>query len=509
MVAGTPSGPTASALASSMRALYPSSADATAVSLPTALISAERLPPPNPMLQKEYAKIGGAGAVRAEPAALHFAGIEIGAGGSLVQKLRLINSSGHPIRMHVLPPSTPFFTISFEKKGRLMPGLAEEIMVRFAPNEVRYYHDTIKVHLGDGDENCLLVPIHAYPAVGELAFPARVDFGIVAQGQSRERVLPLHSPDGAEFEWRIEVRQPHADFVIQPRSGIVPARGEAAIVVTFTPSRLATAHCVFELLIAQLGYAPKTISLVGTSAPLQVKDATLARLRHSEDERLASEEAEFRGRMFPNGARRAAGDDPSLDDPASGAAGDPALAPSVLTTTPSVLTAPPPAGLIEKIAHEAPYGGGSAGGDYVTRARAAQLREAIGDASVEVKYREERPSYPEEMKEGLRVPPFLSNQHAVNSMLLQQPYKMRVSDLRVAIEEQQADAARQQEEMELAAMASLPVQSQLLQSLGKRVDDVIAYLFARDSNGVGTVTRKQFLGVRHLLKVACLMASLI
>jgi hypothetical protein len=65
MVAGTPSGPTASALASSMRALYPSSADATAVSLPTALISAERLPPPNPMLQKEYAKIGGA----AEPTA--------------------------------------------------------------------------------------------------------------------------------------------------------------------------------------------------------------------------------------------------------------------------------------------------------------------------------------------------------------------------------------------------------------------------------------------------------
>ena len=501
MVAGTPSGPTASALASSMRALYPSSADATAVSLPTALISAERLPPPNPMLQKEYAKIGGAGAVRAEPAALHFAGIEIGAGGSLVQKLRLINSSGHPIRMHVLPPSTPFFTISFEKKGRLMPGLAEEILVRFAPNEVRYYHDTIKVHLGDGDENCMLVPIHAYPAVGELAFPARVDFGIVAQGQSRERVLPLHSPDGAEFEWRIEVRQPHADFVIQPRSGIVPARGEAAIVVTFTPSRLATAHCVFELLIAQLGYAPKTISLVGTSAPLQVKDATLARLRHSEDERMATEEVEFRGRMYPYGApRRAAGDDPNLDDPASGAAGDPALAPSVLT-------APPPAGLIEKIAHEAPYGGGSAGGDYVTRARAAQLREAIGDASVEVKYREERPSYPEEMKEGLRVPPFLSNQYAVNSMLLQQPYKMRVSDLRLAIEEQQADAARQQEEMELAAMASLPVQSQLLQSLGKRVDDVIAYLFARDSNGVGTVTRKQFQGVRHLLKVPTATAA--
>ena len=53
------------------------------------------------------------------------------------------------------------------------------------------------------------------------------------------------------------------------------------------------------------------------------------------------------------------------------------------------------------------------------------------------------------------MPPFLSNQYAVNSMLLQQPYKMRVSDLRVAIEEQQADAARQQEEMELAAMASL------------------------------------------------------
>ena len=148
---------TASAAASKVRAFYPSSADPTAVSLPTALVSAERMPPPNPLLQKEYAKIGGAGALRAEPATVHFAGIEGGIDGSLQQTLRLINTAGHPMRMHVLPPSTSFFSISFEKRGLLMPGLAEEITVRFTPNEVRYYHDTIKVHLGDGDEQLLVI----------------------------------------------------------------------------------------------------------------------------------------------------------------------------------------------------------------------------------------------------------------------------------------------------------------------------------------------------------------
>ena len=130
------------------------------------------------------------------------------------------------------------------------------------------------------------------------------------------------------------------------------------------------------------------------------------------------------------------------------------------------------------------------------------MREAIGDASVEVVYRKEREPYPEGELEGLRVPPFLSNQHAVNSMLNQQPYKMRISDLRSAIEEQQADAARQQEELELAAMASLPVQSQLQQSLGKRVDDVLAHLQEKDVLGAGVVTRKDFIKVKWMLKVA-------
>ena len=159
------------------------------------------------------------------------------------------------------------------------------------------------------------------------------------------------------------------------------------------------------------------------------------------------------------------------------------------------------------MAHKAPSGGGSAGGDYVTRARAVQLRETIGERKVEVVYRHEPPPPEEAQKEGLRVPPMLTNQHAVNSMLLQQPYKMRISELRAAIEKQQADAARQQEELEAAAMANLSVAEQLQASLGARIGAMIGYLQDADHSGTGMVTRADFVKARHLLRVPAASAA--
>ena len=319
-----------SAAYEAVRAYYPPTAEAAAASVPVELVTHERKPPPNPLLEREYARVGAAGAVVAEPPTIHFAGIEGGLGSALSAKLRLVNKSGHPVRMHIMPPSTSFFSMAVEKRGRLMPGLAEEITIRFTPNEVRYYHDTIKVHLGDGDEQ-LLVPIHAYPAVADFEFPGRVDFGLVAQGQSSSRVLPLRSPDGAEFDFRVDVLTAHPDFAISPLEGLVPAHGEAGVLVTFTPSRLATAHAVIELHVAQLNLPPKTVQLVGSSAPLQVKEQTLARLAREDAARRATlgqtdvygaheDDAELGGldggrSMISDGGNSARGDAADMDAP--------------------------------------------------------------------------------------------------------------------------------------------------------------------------------------------------
>lgn len=262
-------------VASRIRSLYPSSADASAVSLPTALVSAERLPPPHPLLQKEYARLGAAGAVRAEPPAVHFAGIDESSGVALTQTIRLLNVGGEPVRMHVLPPSTPYFSMALEKRGRVMPGLAEEVTIRFTPDAPRYYHDTLKVHLGDEPDDCLLVPLHGYPAIGELAVPPTLDFGRVAQGDSVRRIVPLRSPDGAAFDFEFATLAPHPDFEVSPAVGVVPARGEVSVAITYTPSRMATARAVVEVRVAQLNLAPRTLELVGSSAPIMVKERAL------------------------------------------------------------------------------------------------------------------------------------------------------------------------------------------------------------------------------------------
>lgn len=182
------------------------------------------------------------GLVTAEPAALHFAGLE--AQSCQVQTLRLVNTSGQPLRMHIIPPVTPFFLMSVSKRGRVMPGMAEEVTLRCMATDLRYYYDTLRVHIGN--EN-LLVPIHAYPAVTEVAFPDRIDFGPVPLAHSMQRIIPLCSPVAVEFEFRIAVLQGHHDFTVEPTQGVVPANGDAAIVVNFRPTRMATARAVIEV----------------------------------------------------------------------------------------------------------------------------------------------------------------------------------------------------------------------------------------------------------------------
>jgi hypothetical protein len=50
--------------------------------------------------------------------------------------------------------------------GLMAPGMSEVITIEFCPTEVRYFYDCVRIH--NEDEN-LLVPIHAYPVMNEVA----------------------------------------------------------------------------------------------------------------------------------------------------------------------------------------------------------------------------------------------------------------------------------------------------------------------------------------------------
>ena len=83
-----------------------------------------------------YDKVGTTGFVIADPASIIYEGFEKMK--LNIKKLKIINNSTKPQRVHILPPTSSFFRIHFNKKGNLAPGVSEEVSVHFSPNEYKY-----------------------------------------------------------------------------------------------------------------------------------------------------------------------------------------------------------------------------------------------------------------------------------------------------------------------------------------------------------------------------------
>jgi hypothetical protein len=167
------------------------------------LTDEDRRPLRNSLLESphKYVRVGSniTNGLLAEPAVLYFAGIA--SGERIDMTVRLVNLSGEPLRMHIHPPATPFFSMRCNKKGRTMPGTAEDVTITCMPTDLRYYSDCIRVHCNRGN---LIVPIHAYPGVSTINVPKRVDFGTVPLDSSASATLPLRSWVPMEFEYKID-----------------------------------------------------------------------------------------------------------------------------------------------------------------------------------------------------------------------------------------------------------------------------------------------------------------
>ncbi len=148
---------------------------------------------------RTYSKVGSTGLLAADPAVVHFGGFTVGEVYTLT--LRIRNTSTAGTRVHIVPPTTPFFKVGGrpahqrraaqlvhrkeaaaaaaqqqqqqeelheqgtltsrhrrgahrarvqarcdDKKGLLAPGMAEQVEVEFCPQGYKYYHDTIRIH---------------------------------------------------------------------------------------------------------------------------------------------------------------------------------------------------------------------------------------------------------------------------------------------------------------------------------------------------------------------------
>jgi hypothetical protein len=244
----------------------------------------------DPLSEQIYVKLKGNRFFEAIPYVVQFAGYDLG--NVHEQVVRIRNISGATKRIHVLPMSTPFFRILYNKRGKVAPGMSEEIVVTFIPNEWRYYYDRIRIH--SEDEN-IMIPVHAYPTVspvitapfshratvsatgvgGAEYFPSKVDMGRCVLDKTVTRVIPITCSIPIEFEYKLRVLVPHPDMEVSPLEGIVPAEGHELITFTYRPSKMSTAEMIVEASISQFGFKPVRCSVIGSCGPGANRDATL------------------------------------------------------------------------------------------------------------------------------------------------------------------------------------------------------------------------------------------
>ena len=217
---------------------------------------------------------------------MHFGGFEIGQ--TLRQTFVVTNVGPVARRVIVAPPTTAHFELrSRRPRGLLAPGMSDTVTVSFTPNELRYYYDCVRVKAegdrkgsskgGSNDEgagsntsgtsNNLLLPIHAYPVMNEVAFPSVVDFGLRAAGETHRRTIAMTCKTPIAFEFELALTTESGAFDVRPRRGIVPANGAAEIEITYAPTKLQTTVTDVVVKVSQFGFEPMRCSLRGTGFP--------------------------------------------------------------------------------------------------------------------------------------------------------------------------------------------------------------------------------------------------
>ncbi|CAH8601622.1 unnamed protein product [Heterobilharzia americana] len=238
-------------------------------------------PPPNHLLNREiFWKIGCNKFIAVEPAEIYFDKNSFSSKKcSSVQLFRLKNISGRVTRLHILPPDTKHFKVTYKFPKCLAPGYSVDCRVTFLPDEPRYYEDCIRVHTED-HESQLIVPLYAYPVIGNFEFPELIEFPPTTIGQKnllinfgrRTHVIPIKSSSVVDFEFRIQIMKIHPSFSIQPLKGVLHSGQITKLHINFQPTSYTTCELKFELHVAQVNFLAKCCTIIGNAIPGLEKD---------------------------------------------------------------------------------------------------------------------------------------------------------------------------------------------------------------------------------------------
>lgn len=198
------------------------------------------------------------------PTVVHFGGFDIHQTHRF--SVKLLNKGPSATRLHVIQPTTKFFScITRKGNNGLYPGFSETVEIEFTPTEWRYYYDCVRIHVESGDN--LLIPIHGYPVPGKAKIPNTIDFGKCGIATPVTKSIPLKCDVPIDFEFNVKVTDPSPEIKISPSKGTLPANGSTEINVTFTPLAFSTASSTFEVTLNQFGATPMKCNVLGSCVP--------------------------------------------------------------------------------------------------------------------------------------------------------------------------------------------------------------------------------------------------
>lgn len=198
--------------------------------------------------------MGSNGLFAASPSVVKFAGFELRKTHTI--KVKIINNSPSPQRLHILPPATPYFKIKYHKKGMIPSGISEDIYVQFTPNdEYKYFYDSIRIHC-EGDK--ILIPIHGYPVINtkkDQYLPKKIDFGSGLKiGEVFTKTASIVSNCPINFEFDIKELKGHPDIKVSPMSGDIVGNQTTKITFNYDPKTFSTAEAIYEVRTSEFDF---------------------------------------------------------------------------------------------------------------------------------------------------------------------------------------------------------------------------------------------------------------
>ena len=211
-------------------------------------------------------------------------------------RLTLLNSDKVARRVRVVPPDSPYFSISGPttvsgealSDGRVAPGMEVAFTLTFKPQEYRDYSYDLTVVT---EREKFLVPVRAQGPRAFLSFPDSLVFESTAVKSQATRTFVVRNLGDKPATYVLQVPPP---FSVSPQQGTVPVKGNLQVTLAFSPS----SSRAFEGEL-RVGYDDGSAAFVAVSGEghdvdvaldsgLALLDATYISLRSETTVRLAN-----------------------------------------------------------------------------------------------------------------------------------------------------------------------------------------------------------------------------